>query len=1408
MAMANHSAGSGNRVAYRCIVYTLAIVVLLSGKAHSRTRTEAQPLRTDRKSLGSQHDRKVLEAYADLPLRFELNRGQSVPQVRFLAQRSSLSLFLTSNEIVMALRAPRLGSPVARKDPITGLDVWSATTAVSAFRMKWVGASPKTIIEGLEELPGKSNYLIGNDRKAWRTDIPSYAKVRYHDIYPGVDLVYYSDGGQLEYDLFISPGAHPEAIRLNFKGTSGMNLDAAGNLILHIDHNELRFRKPTAYQPRPTQSGSNRQLVDARYVLTGRHEVRFALGAHDPSQPLIIDPQLLYSTYIGGSGADGAQKVAVDAQGNAYIVGLTASTDFPTGTPLQATNKGQINAFIVKLDPSAPGPASLIYSTYLGGSGNTIGRGIAVDASGEIYIAGDTDAPDFPSTTGAYQANCKPQSACSSDVFAAKLNSSGSQLLYSTYLGGSANEYGLSLAIDSSGHIFVTGLTLSPDFPVTPGAPQGSFAGGADDAFVAEINPAGGGQSDLLYSTFWGGSGSDHSWGITVGGDGAIYITGDTTSGNFPVTTGAYQPLYSGAGALLAGDAFVTKFLPAGQGINDVKYSTYLGGTADDHGDGITVDASNFVYVTGFTESSNFPVTAQTAYQPTFGGGTCNNTPCADAFIAKLDPSSSGQSSLLYSSFFGGSSFDLAHGIALDSSGLLYVTGETASVDFPLLNPIQSACTAGCPSPFTDVFIAKFDLSKSGTAGLLFSTYLGGSDVDNGLGIAVDSAGNAYVTGGLFSKDFPTVLAFQTFCNNCTSYLSQPSSGDAFLVKVCITACPAAELSSSSVSFAPQDVGTTSSPQSIQLLNSGSGDLTIAKITITGANATDFSQTNCPTKLAPGQNCTIQVTFTPAGAGSRAATLTITDNAGGTPQAVSLSGSGLSNCSPPAAPTGLFATAGNAQASLNWTASSGVVSYNSKRSYRSGGPYTTLATGIATVSYLDTGLTNGITYYYVVSAVNSCGESDNSNHASAIPAALAPSITNMSSTSGPAGTSVTITGMNFGSMQGSSKVTFNGTVAIPASWNSTSIVASVPAGATSGNVLVTVSGVASNGVNFTVTTNGGGWSNGYAYRRTITIDHSKVPNTDQSNFPVLISGTYAYLATTSNGGNVASANGYDIIFTSDSAGSSLLNFEQEKYVALTGELDYWVQVPTVSHSADTIFYMFYGNQGVNSFQSSATATWDSNYAAVYHLADNSANASVKESTANNVFGTANQNTSNTAGQIDGAMAFDGISAAIAASGSAINVSGSFSLEAWVKTSGTANTGTILTNAYGVGGNGYALQLMSLTPSFNANGGNNYYSANAASQISPNVWHLLVGTRVGTRLFLYVDGALSALAVGPSSTPGSNTLNIGDYGGLGQYFGGVLDEIRISKTARSADWIVTEYNNQSSPSTFYSLGPAQ
>jgi len=792
--MTEHIQGRRPQKAWLILVVLLASLYATLSQAALAQRdvpTEIQRRETNPSVFDGRRETRLRDAFRQLPLRFEANIGQTDPEVKFLSRQLGFNLFLTDRDALMVLTAPSAGQ--------------SSDATIPFFRLTWIGGNTNARMEGIGELQVKSNYFLGNNETHWQTDIPNYVRVRYDDIYPGVDLVYYGEHGQLEYDLIVRPGARADAIRLGIQGASEISLDADGNLIVKIGREQFQLHKPIIYQPARSSYGSgiantsgreqrslaiDRRSIDGRYVLKGDHEVWFDVAEYDHTRPLIIDPQLTYSSYLGGSANDIIQKVAIDSKGNAYIIGSSKSLDFPHTAPFQGQLSDNNKVVISKLNPDLAGAASLIYSTYLGGSAESIGRGIAVDSQGQIYIVGDTSATNFPVTSGAYRTACQIQAGqCSTDVFAAKINTSGNRLLYSTYLGGTGTDSAFALAIDTVGHLFLTGPTDSSDLPVTRGAFQASFAGGPSkfgDAFVAEINPAGDGKSDLRYLTYLGGSGSEQSWGIAVDHLGAILIAGSTASNDFPVTSSnAYQTAYSGSGKLQLGDAFIAKINPAGQGRGDLIYSTYLGGNGDDRGESIAVDASNQVYVTGLTESSSFPVTQSTAYQATFGGGDCLGSPCDDAFIVKLDTSARGPSSLVYSTFFGGNSFDLGHAIAVDDLGRVYVAGETASTNFPLANAIQNKCAAGCtPIPIDDVFVAKFDLTRAKAAGLLFSTYLGGNDVDTAWGIAADSAGNAYVVGHVFSKDFPTVFSYQAFCNNCTSFTANPRSGDGFLFKL------------------------------------------------------------------------------------------------------------------------------------------------------------------------------------------------------------------------------------------------------------------------------------------------------------------------------------------------------------------------------------------------------------------------------------------------------------------------------------------------------------------------------------------------------------------------------------------------------------------------------------------------
>jgi len=562
--------------------------------------------------------------------------------------------------------------------------------------MRLVGANPNAEARGVEELPGKSNYFIGNDPSKWRTNVPNYAKVEYRDVYPGVDLVYYGNGGQLEHDFVVAPGADPRAIRFAVEGAEKMELDARGDLVLHASGTEARFRTPVVYQ----EAGGLRQEVAGGFVLRGQSafrnpqsEIAFQIGSYDPSRPLVIDPVLVYSTYftvgqaiavdlsgnayVCGGGtvkkikADGSALVyssviagagctgvAVDASGNAYVTGSTNSTNFPTASPLQSTHGGGYDAFVAKLNAAG---SALVYSTYLGGSDADRGYGIAVDSSGNAYITGQTSSTNFP-TVGPLQAT----NSGNYDAFVAKLNAAGSALVYSTYLGGSGYDYGYGIAVDSSGNAHVAGQTWSTDFP-TASPLQASFGGGIEDGFVAKLNAAG---SALVYSTYLGGSGGEYGYGIAVDSSGSAYVTGYTDSTNFP-TVDPLQAANSGAY-----DAFVAKLNAVGSAL---VYSTYLGGSGYDWGTGIAVDSSGNAYIAGRTESTDFPTASP--FQATNSGNS-------DAFIAKLNAAGS---ALVYSTYLGGSDLDQSNGVAVNSLGSAYLTGLTWSTNFPTASPLQAS---------------------------------------------------------------------------------------------------------------------------------------------------------------------------------------------------------------------------------------------------------------------------------------------------------------------------------------------------------------------------------------------------------------------------------------------------------------------------------------------------------------------------------------------------------------------------------------------------------------------------------------------------------------------------------------------------------------------------------------------
>ncbi len=682
-----------------------------------------------------------------LPLNFELNQGQTHQRVKFLARSNGYVLFLTATEAVMALDNP--ATHRKGKENLDVRDEEKTRTPRSIVRMKLEGANHAAQVEGLDQLTTTSNYFAGPDPSAWRTNVPNYARVRYAQVYPGIDMVYYGSGRRLEYDFIVAPGSDPELIEIGFGGIQDFEISRMGDLVLHTQQGNILQRRPTAYQ----EIDGVKAEVAVDYVAKGEHRVGFQLGAYDQSRPLIIDPVLIFSTYLGGSGFDQGYAIAVDSLGNSYVTGQTAAIDFPTTPGAFQTKYGGGDAFIAKLNPSG---SALVYSTYLSGAS---GNGIAVDSTGNAYITGDAGPLSFPTTAGAFQTT-----PVGYDAFVTKLNSSGSALLYSARFGGNLDDFSRGIALDASGNAYITGWTVCRTtvctFP-TVNAFQPNFAGGNNDAFVTKIDSSG---SSLVYSTYLGGGkviNGTEDWGeaIAVDSAGSAYVTGYTYSPDFPVTAGAFDTSRAGL------DAFVTKFTPDGAAL---VYSTFLGGAGREQGQGIAVDVNGNAYVTGITESFDSPFTSAYEGFPVTSGAF-QTKGSYDAFVTKLN---SKGSALVYSTYLGGSAdVDRGWAIALDDAGNACVTGDTASTNFPVSNSIQAAFGGGP----RDAFVTKLNAAGSG---LIYSTFLGGNLTDEGRGIACKGT-DVYVTGDTSSFNFPTSNPLQV--NNAGGL---DHHEDAFVVRI------------------------------------------------------------------------------------------------------------------------------------------------------------------------------------------------------------------------------------------------------------------------------------------------------------------------------------------------------------------------------------------------------------------------------------------------------------------------------------------------------------------------------------------------------------------------------------------------------------------------------------------------
>jgi len=906
----------------------LSVILFLLGLLSPSARPVAKQSAPSRNEQAARA--RVLKAYAALPLSFEPNQGQAAKSDRFVARAPRYTLALRPDEAVLAVqesgvrsqgsaaRHPReSGDPEKRVDsrlrgndraiPLGAGHLAAAKdkgqgTRDAIVRMKLVGANPGAVAVNVEKLPGVSNYYIGNDPSRWLTGVPTYRKVGFDQVYRGVDVRYYGTQGRLEYDFVVAPGADPRVIQLAIDDLgegkvksqkSKVKIDSQGDLVIALGGGEFVLRKPVAYQ-----SDKSVKSVDSTFVLLAENRVGFKVGAYDRTKRLIIDPILLYSTYVGGNQSDVGYTIAIDSASppNTYIAGVTTSTNFPTaGSPVyQSSKTGTTAAFVSKLVYSTTSGTSLTlaFSTYLGGSGFDRANGIAVDVNENFYVVGSTTSADFPvfppatSTTPAFQTSyggVTTNAAGTSNAFVTKFSSAGTLTSggYSTYLGGSSADYGFAIALDPQGDAYVTGSASSNNFP-TLYPLQPALAGSAN-AFVTEVNPIG---TELLYSTYLGGEKNDSGQGIAADATGSAYVTGFTFSTKFPTSSPVIQATNHSAST---SNAFVTKFKPGGQAL---AFSTYLGGKGTDQALAIAIDSTTNIYITGSTSSSDFPVTSG-AFQLTNVNGTTDGS---DAFVSKISPDGS---KLIYSTYLGGTGADQGNAIAVDSSGDAWVTGSTESADFPTAGPpiqVYSSSKQKCPNTLPCPYAFVTELNPQ-FASLLFSTYLGGSAADVGNGIAVDLSGNAYVTGSTASTNFPTVYpTYQGLLGN-TAGLS-----NAFVASISTTGSgPVVGLTPQTVHFGniTEGTDTAGSPpvpdsQIVTLANVGNQNLSITSVTSTNPDFNTIGS-NCVAAgtVAPGAACTIVVTFTPQTTNHETADITITDNSGSSPQTVAVDGTGV-----------------------------------------------------------------------------------------------------------------------------------------------------------------------------------------------------------------------------------------------------------------------------------------------------------------------------------------------------------------------------------------------------------------------------------------------------------------------------------------------------------------------------------
>jgi len=691
--------------------------------------------------IPSDQKEQIMERFNSASMYFTENKGQFPEEVLFQTHALGATIYLCKNKVVSVFTREaegELDEIQANEQPSfehKGFREQPQEKEMISVVTEFIGVNKNGIVNGEQRLTYNNNYFIGNNPEQWYTDVPNYQEVVYESIYPGIDLRYHFIENTLKYDFIVYSGGNLDTILIRYDGVDNMRVTPDGDIAMETRFGMLSEKSPVIFQ----EINGIKQGIMGRYELRQPNSFGFTIeDEFNPLYPLVIDPTLAYSTYLGGTNKEEGFGIAVDGAGSAYVTGYTESFDFPVVNPYDGTFNGGWDVFVSKLSP--PGN-TLVYSTYLGGTGYDFGYSIAVDGDGNAYIAGGTSS-DFPvvnpydgTWNGGY------------DAFVTKLSTAGNTLVYSTYLGGYNDDWGISIAIDNARNAYITGTTESFNFPVVNS--YDSTLNGGYDAFVSKLSYAG---NILVYSTYLGGINGEEGRGIAVDDAGNAYITGGTWSFNFPVVN-PYDGTFNGGY-----DAFVSKIDPSKSGVDSLIYSTYLGGTNDDQGESIRVDGDGNAYITGYTDSSDFPVV--NPYDGTWNGGY-------DAFVSKLSPPGN---TLLYSTYLGGTNDDRGHDIAVDDARNAYIAGGTASFDFPTTPDAYDTTYNGGG----DAFVSIIDPSKSGVDSLIYSTYLGGSVEDLGFGIAVDGNRNAYTTGYTESFDFPVVNPYDGSYNG---------NGDAFVAK-------------------------------------------------------------------------------------------------------------------------------------------------------------------------------------------------------------------------------------------------------------------------------------------------------------------------------------------------------------------------------------------------------------------------------------------------------------------------------------------------------------------------------------------------------------------------------------------------------------------------------------------------